>query len=900
MFRWPASWTSMLGSNVNPRLLQLLVMLWQSHQRSSRAPSAQTEEPRPARRAIQPPPPPPAPPMRLVPTEYLLKGFYLGLVLFAALVLAAFPAGENAASPVVQGLLRLNLATLAGLVLALTVAAILRFREALRARGRMLAFFLFLLLESPTLVYLGILAGTFVGLLLLRGIALGGLDAEHQSALERLFLPVLGGSAAAGLAFGLLRQVQDRLTRLVLILVLAGGLVAAALSWLGLSEVPYLGQLTAYTLDNPAAFATQLLLAIPFFYLLTFAGHEEESEVEIAVMMSMLGLSLSILAAGNRQFASLTFLLPVVLYFIYTIRVLPGLRVLKHAFRGISYARVGQHRRALLAFRRALHLQPQNRLAREGFWDVHRSLDLDQLAGDPATLSLVDLDLCLDRAGSLLVSKPTASQLAEAERLLHMVVRLAPSRQPTVSYWRAVAHTHGGNLDAATSELERILDPEFFGQDNHHRRAVLFTTWELVLRLHPGLRQCVGLPQLEHPGRRMEAISVVERQLAQQPDDPVATELKRELYGQLDEAEYNAGTRDPALAAPYVDHHYLQQLGLSLINDDARWQRGGEFLRLAARGLPDLGPGLFVQIAQAQQRAGQLDLARHNYELAKRAGQGVGWKNLEDGQKQAYFTTVKFLADDALARGDTESAIEHFRLYSESERSGLETLRTLAHLYESKGDPLAAARATDQALQYNGKDPDLLERKDRYYYSIDPDDLGRRLEQFGTGFDTAYCLQKARLVLDRYNEPEWLDVAHHLTRLVLVVRPDSLSAKFLLARTLLRLGERDRALALLEDARGPQKPERFGSGEDEEAWMQSNQLLGDLYMEIGRADLAVPCLLDFRKSSKSGARTLFKLAQAYEALGDVPRARRTYEQVTAYEGNPLAPEAQEALSRLPR
>ena len=63
-------------------------------------------------------------------------------------------------------------------------------------------------------------------------------------------------------------------------------------------------------------------------------------------------------------------------------------------------------------------------------------------------------------------------------------------------------------------------------------------------------------------------------------------------------------------------------------------------------------------------------------------------------------------------------------------------------------------------------------------------------------------------------------------------------------------------------------------------------------------DLAVPCLSDFRKSSKSGARTLYKLGQAYEQLGDRVRAAKCYEQVTAYEGNPLAPDAYDALQRL--
>ena len=86
--------------------------------------------------------------------------------------------------------------------------------------------------------------------------------------------------------------------------------------------------------------------------------------------------------------------------------------------------------------------------------------------------------------------------------------------------------------------------------------------------------------------------------------------------------------------------------------------------------------------------------------------------------------------------------------------------------------------------------------------------------------------------------------------------------------------------------------------EDEEAWYQSCQLLSDLYLEVGRPDLAVPCLIDFRQSSKSGARTLYKLGQAYEQLGDRAKAAKCYKQVTAYEGNPLAPDANDALQRL--
>src|SRR5205807_2309269 len=115
---------------------------------------------------------------------------------------------------------------------------------------------------------------------------------------------------------------------------------------------------------------------------------------------------------------------------------------------------------------------------------------------------------------------------------------------------------------------------------------------------------------------------------------------------------------------------------------------------------------------------------------------------------------------------DLDAAIENYALYTESERSGLETLRTLADLYEKKGDALSALHANDLALVYNAKDKDLLERKDRYYYSVMPDQLRARLDSVRTGFDFAYCLNKTRSILDaRYTDVEWLDVAHHLVQL---------------------------------------------------------------------------------------------------------------------------------------
>jgi tetratricopeptide (TPR) repeat protein len=814
--------------------------------------------------------------MRWLQTEYLLKGVYLGLLLYAAL-----RQGEGSGEPLVS-LLKANLPVVGGFALALTAAAVIKLREGYRASGRPVVFTILLILESPQLVYFGIIGGTLTGVWQL-----------HDSAENNLLLSLVLGGAGVGFLFGLLRQVGKPVVRLGLIAALAAGLVGAAYYWLGLAE-PAAG----HELLRPALFAWQLLLGVPFFYLLTFAGHEEESEVEIGAMCALLGLALAMLAQNYFYLRSLGFILPVATFFWYTTRILPTLRVLKHAFRGLSMARLGRHRRALQAFRRALELDPQNKLAREGFWDVHRALDVRALAQDPETLALVDLDLCLERVATLLVSgRPNPAQLEEANRLLDLVLSLKPAMRPAIDYWRAVALTHAKDYENASEALARVLDPGHSTSDDYYRNEVLLPAWRMALTVEE-LRRRVGAVQLVLPGRRMEAIGAVERYLVANPQDQDVWGVKRMLYHEVTEAEYDAFAGSGMVAKGF-DHDYVQQLGLVLIDDNARWQRGGEYLRMAARGLATMGPTLFVQVAQTHQRAGRPEEARHSYELAKRAGRSVGPKTLADAERQAYFAALKFLAEDAMARGDLDEAVEDLHLFTEYERSGVDTLRTLAEMHERRGDPLSALRATDQALLYNSKDKDLLERKDRYYYSVMPDDLKARLESVRAGFDVDYCLRRAKTILDgRYEGMEWLDVAQHLSLLAQIVRPESRQAKLLLARIRLRYGEREEAIQLLEELRGPEGSRTFETSDDEEAWYSASQILGDLYMETGRADLAVPCFLDFRKSSKSGAKTLYKLGQAYEQLGDSAKAIRCYKQVTAYNDNPLAPDAYDALHRL--
>ncbi|MBY0526925.1 MAG: hypothetical protein K2R98_26260, partial [Gemmataceae bacterium] len=407
----------------------------------------------------------------------------------------------------------------------------------------------------------------------------------------------------------------------------------------------------------------------------------------------------------------------------------------------------------------------------------------------------------------------------------------------------------------------------------------------------------VGGPQLTQPGQRMEAIAAVERQLSTHSEDPGGWDLKRLLYSTLTEADYEAVAGKDKVAAQF-DHGYAQQLGLALINDTERWQRGAEYLRMAARGLPVLGPSIFTQIAQALQRAGNAEGALHNFEMAQRTGRAVGAKNLAPEEQKAYFAAVKFLAESATARGDWEAAIENYHLYTEHESSGLEVLRTLAGLYERKGDPLSALRIVEIALCHKGNDKDLLERKDRYYFSVMPQQLAARIESVRNAFDTAYCIEKAKTILDTRNiDIEMVDWALHLAELAQVMDPNGVQAKVLRARGRLQRGEREGAVAILEELCN-NRPQKL-SGDDEEAWHLANRLLGTLYLnELSRPDLAIPCFHEFRKSSKSGADTNYRLGQAYEATGDAKNALRFYEQVTAYEQHPLAADAREAVYRL--
>ena len=140
---------------------------------------------------------------------------------------------------------------------------------------------------------------------------------------------------------------------------------------------------------------------------------------------------------------------------------------------------------------------------------------------------------------------------------------------------------------------------------------------------------------------------------------------------------------------------------------------------------PDRGPGLFQNLAQVAERNGDPAEAHRSRRRIRDYGQAVGPTALPADQLAIYFSTVKKLGEEAAAAQDWKEAIHNYSLYAQSEASGKETVRTLAQMYENDGQVLAALRATEDALT-RGSDADLAARKDKYYYSVDPEELGDR------------------------------------------------------------------------------------------------------------------------------------------------------------------------------
>lgn len=845
--------------------------------------------------------------------EYILKGVFLGLWTFVALQVAVDPTAVRTDLPWVLGWVA------AGLIIGLICGTILQMKRGVMPWQNVKAFPLIVLLESPTFIYCGIVLGLTAGVLSGRefaepwsgriagwfGLTFEDIKHHTSSALadddpQKGKLPGdwLGyctvGGALLGYILYQMQQVTDPWRRFSI----GMGLAAVAV-YFGAKHV---GDIPG--LDNSAAkshLAIYILLALPFFYLLTFCGEAEESEAEIMAICAALGVSIELFelsTAVPTLSGAVSLLLPLSIYFVYATKVLPGLRVFKHVLRGYSYLNIGRLREAIYFFRRALELDPKSPLAQQGMLALHNNLSLAQVEHDPQLTEILDFNLCLDRAQAFLVGiRPNPEQRAEAERFLKLVEQKKPAYQARVDYLRAVSFTHAKEFDSAAATLGMLLNPESPDYHPKVRSAVLYPAWNLALHWHPEIEKRVGWKELNKPGRRIEAIAATERFIAANPTDDSAKELKTLLYSQLQEAEFVAA----AANGPPADfnYDYVEQLGLALIDDPEpdRRERGMAYLRVAGRGLVERGPGIFKKLAEAAEKHGDAESTQAYLEQVKRCGLFIKPANLAKDQKEIYLATLKKLADLAEAKGDFEGAITELRNYLEAGGSGeLNIYRRIADLYGKSGDAMNALLMVETALAYNSTDRDLLEKKDSYYYSVSEEKLTSVREKVASYFDTAYCVKKAMNLLNATtDDPEMIGWATHLSKLATIMQPAGNGVRLVQARCLLRQGDRDGGLSILEDIRETKK----GSGDDEDAWYAATKILGQIYLEeLNRPDLAARAYLDYKEYSKSGADTLYQLGRAYEAQNDSANAIRFYEAVTAYEAHPRFWDAKEALRRL--
>ncbi len=891
--------------------------------------------------------------------EYILKGLFLGLWVFFALQV---PSDSSLAWKEIAWVLGW---VCTGLAIGLIFGTARLMRRGVMPWGNWKAFPLLVLLESPLFIYSGIMLGLGFGTLsgseLLRPYSEGMAAAVGLTWDEIAHRPPVGdwlvycilGGVVLGLGLYQMRNMEAGPTRLFVGLGVAAALVWVAKEYVLQIKVPVLvpdaedtTRLIAKMIPDPADpsktlaemrllfddvnakfnLGIYLLLGLPFFYLLTFSGEAEESEVEIMTLCATLGVSLHLLGLDSNYGGAVPFLFPMVLYFVYATRVLPGLRVFKHVLRGFSYMHLGQLALAIRFFRRALELNPASELAIEGMHRLHDNLTLSTLNRHPDLVDELDFRLCLDRANVLLMTPPTPQARDEADRFLNLVEQKKPVYLARVDYLRVISLIHAKQYDSAADALGRLLSPETPDYHPTVRNTVLFDAWSLAIDGPKGLTERLGWPELNKPGRRMEAIAAVERKLVADASNEKAKEYRNVLYAELQEGEFVAAVA-VAGAPKDFSYEYVEQLGLQLAdnNDPERRDRGLGYLRVAARGLPDRTPGLFKKLADVSEKYGDVHNARGYTEQIKRSGCEFGPRNFAKDQKEIYLNALRKLAALAEAEGDAikveadaadaagdastreakdaetrpyyEAAIADQQLYRDDGGGAvLEAYRKIAELYGKMRDPLNAVINVAAAMEYSNSDPDLLAKRDSYYYSIPIERLERAKANVGKWFDVAYCVKKAMAVLNRADaDADLLDWATHLARLAKVMEPTSNRVRLLEGRCLLRRGERDTGISLIEDVRESEK----GSGDEEEAWYNATRLLGQLYLEeLSRPDLAVKAYLDYKEYHKSGADTLFNIGKCYEAMGDPANAIKYYNAVTVYEEHPKYWEAKDALKRL--
>jgi tetratricopeptide (TPR) repeat protein len=302
-------------------------------------------------------------------------------------------------------------------------------------------------------------------------------------------------------------------------------------------------------------------------------------------------------------------------------------------------------------------------------------------------------------------------------------------------------------------------------------------------------------------------------------------------------------------------------------------------------------------IAEAAARHGQPDQEAQALAEVKAWAKLLGINDLSSESKNAYFSTIRQLGEKAYREARLEEAVENLVLCIENPNCAADTLRLIADCYEKQGDVLNTLWYNEQCLLYDAKNPTDLERRNRVYYSLIPDDVRTHADKLEKIIDQTYLATKTRELLELRNATaEQYEWARHLAEVLLAIAPERITGWVLLGRAQLRLGNSANALEVLEKAYQLGKSKKQ-SGEDLEDWYLACRILGDYYLQQERFAEALASFSDYRQSTKSGADTLFKLGQAAERLGQLAKAKNYYEHANMFD-HPNKYEVNLALDRI--
>ena len=205
--------------------------------------------------------------MNPVVREYVSKGLFLGLWAYLSLVAPSWD---------VFGKIMIWVG--GGLVAGYVAGIFLQLMRGYKPWTNPLGFAVLTLLDSSFFIYVGLIGG--LGL----GIVFNNDNAVSANGMHKY----LGYFAVGGLLLGFLlyrlKGVRDVRWRFFLGIALAAAVIYFANY--------YITEVLRLDLEAQKRFALFLLVGLPFFYILTFCGEVEESEVEIAALCGALGVGL--------------------------------------------------------------------------------------------------------------------------------------------------------------------------------------------------------------------------------------------------------------------------------------------------------------------------------------------------------------------------------------------------------------------------------------------------------------------------------------------------------------------------------------------------------------------------------------------------------------------------------